>query len=123
MYHEADTTFWDAALKNFPILPHLTKVQIIYHYRGTSKMFNTSCWDCLDSILSNRNMFPRLEVVDICPTFRSQQLGNQKISSIRHALQSLSAFGCKVRLTHWGKTREVVIVILGVFWCSSLFFF
>jgi hypothetical protein len=123
MYHEADATFWNAALKNFPALPHLTKVQIIYHYRGTSKVFNTSCWDRLDYILSNRNMFPRLEVVDICPTFRSQRLGSQKIFSIRNALQSLGTFGCKVRLTHWGKTCEIVFVLLGVFWCSSFFFF
>jgi hypothetical protein len=101
MYHEAATTFWDAALKNFPALPHLTKVQIIYHYR-TYKAFNTSCWDRFDPILSNRNMFPRLKAVDVCPTFRAQRPSHQKLFYINDALRFLSSFGPKLTLTYWG---------------------
>ena len=112
MYHEADAMFWDAALKNFPALPHLTEVQIIYHYR-TSKALNTSCWDRLDSILSNRDMFPRLKAVDICPTFRSQRLGHRKLSSLLTALWSLGQLD-RLRLTYWGEMCEIVFVPLNV---------
>jgi len=115
MYHEADATFWEAALKDFPSLPHLTKVRIIYHYR-TPKAFNTSCWVRLNRILSNRGMYPRLEVLDVCPTFRSQRLGWRKLSDVMSALQSIDPSGRK--LTHWGNTCEVVFIRLGAFWSS-----
>jgi len=107
MYHKADTAFWQAALKNFPKLPHLTKVQIIYHYR-TYDAFNTSCWSCFSSLLSNRGAFPRLEVVDVCPTLRSQRLGYHKLSPLLDVLKPLES---GPTLTFWGKTSEVAIVL------------
>ena len=110
MYHEADLTFWNAALKDFPKLPHLTRVKIIYYYR-TPKAFNHSFWYCLGSILSNRDTFPRLEVVDVCPTVRSQRLGYQKIYTILHALRSIQSRD-RSSLTFWGETREVVFCSL-----------
>jgi len=112
MYHEADAMFWEAALKDFPKLPHLTKVTVIYHYR-TPKAFNTSCWARLNSILSNRDMYPLLEVLDVCPTFRSQRLGWRKLFDIKSALRSLNFSGRK--LTLWGNACEVVFVRSGVF--------
>ena len=106
MYHKADIAFWRAALKDFPKLPHLTKVQIIYHYR-TPNAFNTSCWSCFGSLLSNRDAFPRLEVVDVCPTFRSQRLGYHKMAPVREALMPL---GSGRTLTFWGKPSETIFV-------------
>ncbi|KAF9645989.1 hypothetical protein BDM02DRAFT_3271329 [Thelephora ganbajun] len=100
MYHEADAAFWGAALKDFPKLPHLTEIRITYHYR-TAKSFNTSCWVGFGSILANRDILPCLEVVDVCPTFRSQRLGYQKVSAVSNALRSLHL--SNVKLTHWGK--------------------
>ena len=115
MCHEAYAGFWEAALKNFPKLPHLTNAKIIYNYR-TPKAFNTSCWYHFDSVLSNQDMFPRLEVVDVCPTFRSQFLGHNKAYAVCSALRLLESSGREVK--HWGKTCEVFFVPLGVL-CSS----
>lgn len=100
MYHEADWVFWEAALKNFPELPHLTKVQITYHYR-TPASWNTSCWVSFTSILSNRKMFPRLKLVDVCPTYRSRQLGYRHSDQLLFPFRPLRLSGIKV--THWGE--------------------
>lgn len=100
MCHEADHSFWGAALKDFPKLPHLTQVKIIYNYR-THRAFNTSCWDRFGSILPNRAIFPRLEVVDVCPTIRSQSIGYHNLFAVRSALSTLKTSG--QRLEYWGQ--------------------
>ena len=108
MYHKAEKAFWEAALKDFPKLPHLTNVKIIYHYRK-STAFNGSCWYCFGSILSDRDLFPRLEVVDVCPTLRSQRLGYHKLGAIRACLTHFWS-DRTLKLKSWGKTSEVVFV-------------
>ena len=109
MYHEADSLFWETALKDFPILPHLTEIKIIYHY-PTYKGFNTSCWDQFSSILSNQAKFPRLERADICITIRSQAMGYRNLSAVVRALSTFKSSGRQ--LTYWGKAGKV-------FFCHS----
>jgi len=99
MYHKADAAFWGVALKDFPRLPHLTKVKIIYHH--CMPAYNTSCWTSFGSILANRDMFPRLEVVDVCTTYRSQLPGHRHSLLIRSALGILQSSG--VRVIYWGE--------------------
>ena len=103
MYHEADAAFWEAALRDFPKLPHLTKVKIIYHYR-THGAFNTSCWDRFDSILSDRSICPLLERIDTCPTIRSQRMGVRNIAIVCGAFSTFRSSGR--RPTHWGSPSE-----------------
>ena len=100
MSHETDDAFWEAALKDFPKLPHLAQVKIIYNYR-THKTFNTSCWSRFNSILSNRAILPLLKGVDVCPTIRSQRTGSRNTHDIRKALSALVSSG--LRLTLWGE--------------------
>ena len=108
MYHEADAAFWEAALKDFPKLPYLTKIKIIYHYR-THKAFNTSCWERFDSILSDRSTFPRLEGVDVCPTIRSQRTGTRYTSIVFGAFSTLGSSGR--RPTFWGETSTATLFL------------
>lgn len=108
MYHEAGDAFWEAALKDFPTLPHLTRVEIIYNYR-THKAFNTSCWSRFNTILSDRAILPRLEVVDVCPTIRSQRMGYYSLSPIRAALSTVRSSGRL--LTHWQHERKTVFAL------------
>jgi len=91
--------------------PHLTKAQIIYHCR-TTKTFNTSCRVHLNSILSHRDQFPRLEVVYICSTFRLQQLRSRKKFLVCDATKSPRLPGR--RMTHWDVTHQVFLIPLGV---------
>ena len=95
MYHKADAEFWEVALKKFPKLPHLTEIQITYDYRVPGSR-NTSCWVSFASILSNRDMFPRLKIVNACPMYRSQRLGYQNVGELLAPLKSLKSSGIKV---------------------------
>jgi len=113
MYPEAGTAFWSsAALKDLPKLPYWTDAQTIYHYR-TTKAFNTSCWVHFNSILSNRDQSPRLEVVDICPTFRPQRLRSRKKFHVCDATKSPRL--PDRRMTRWDVTHQVFLISLRVF--------
>jgi len=117
MEYEADITFWNAALRDFPRFPHLTKFRLIHHYcmpephnifrridlpdedhRPTQFNlyfpYNVPTWTRFGSIISNRDMFPLLEVVDACPTYGSRVMDPRRLSYL------FSAPGA--RLTHWG---------------------
>src|ERR1700753_820044 len=99
MSHEAGSAFWEAALKDFPRLPHLSEIEIIYDYR-THRSFNTSCWDRFNSILSDRHTLPCLRYVDICPAIKSQRLEIENETMVFDALSSIESLG--LLLTHWG---------------------
>jgi len=121
MEYETDTDFWDAALRDFPGFPHLTKFRLIYHYcmpdeynlfrqtdlpdeDSSSAPSNTLypsyliCWTRFGSIISNRDRFPLLEVVDACPTYGSQFMDPRRLFHLLSALKTPPSG----RLTHWG---------------------
>ena len=95
MHDKANAEFWKVALKNFPKMPHLTRVQITYDYR-TPRSRNIFCWGSFASILSNRKTFPRLETVDAYPMYRSQRLGYWDSVELLAPLKSLESSGIKV---------------------------
>ena len=141
MEHNEDLEFWDAALKDFPRFPHLTKFRLIYHYfmpnsynifRRTDlpdrdehcepamshpfPSFDVSCWICFNSIISKRDIFPHLEVVDICPTYRLRLMDSLRLARLFRALKNppdgrLTLWGNEVRFLLFPGIILVLIVI------------
>ena len=87
--HETDAQFWEEAFEGLPPLPGVDNLTIIYNYPSV-KAFNTDCWEYFDRLVTRRDLFPALRLMDIQPRIRSQELSPLKQSAIHNALSAIS---------------------------------
>ena len=96
--NETNTGFWEEAFNGLPPLPGVRDVTIIYNY-PTAKEFNTDCWVYFDRLLTRRDLFPALELVDVQSTCRSRGLSSSRWNDIRGSLLTIRTRGlmfCKL---------------------------
>lgn len=93
-----DTAFWRDAFRDFPNVPNLKEVTIIYYYPNAD-VFDLRCWRYFNDHFCRSDLFPRRLQVEIQATIRSTRLDDQQSMDLREALQQLRV--CR-DVTFWG---------------------
>ncbi|KAF9783517.1 hypothetical protein BJ322DRAFT_1071448 [Thelephora terrestris] len=92
----SDLVPWHSAFQDFPALPYLKELTIVYHYHNTP--YDTHFWTCLDRLFEQRVVFPQSVQVDIRMTTQSKHWDKEWQREFLRSLTSLS----KHQLKLWG---------------------
>jgi len=88
-----DHLWCEGVLALSPNLPHLEGVNILGYYERPGRFPPFWCWRRIDILLSRRDVFPRLERVDICVSVGSRRLEDVEHRCILEYLPKLYSDG------------------------------
>ena len=109
---ETDADFWHDAFRDFPTVPRLKEVTIIYYYQNIDS-FDLRCWAYFNTHFCRKDLFPQSMRVEIQVTIESARLGSWQESDL--ALTLLPLRRCQL-VTFWGSVYGMRLFV-----CMCLF--
>src|SRR5258708_3045849 len=96
-----DADFWHDAFRNFPAVPRLKEVTIIYYYQNTNT-FDMGCWAYFNTHFCRKDLFLQSMGVEIQVTIRSERLNYRQGWDLAATLSPLRR--CRL-VTFWGRSE------------------
>lgn len=99
LFHRADYELFNETFQNFPALPRLSELTIIYRYQRDHFFFDVRCWSYFNDLFRRTDLFPQSMQIDLQVTINSVELDLEQRIWLGTKLLGLREYR---RVTLWG---------------------